>query len=118
MNVREVPPRQLHLGPEVLAPERPKALPSELESGLDELNVGSLPEGVVDDGLVLIDSNGARRVDDVASGGRVGVDRVDGAEEELLLKVGEEVEVSLGLQRRENRDKGISFDASRGKRKG
>jgi len=111
MNVREVPPRQLHLVSKVLSSERSETLPSELESSLDELDVGSLPESIIDDGLVLVDGDGTCRVDDVSTGCGVGVDGVDGAEEELLLEVGEEVEVSFGLRERGGRRGQLGFDA-------
>lgn len=120
VNVREVSPGQLHLASKVLSSEASETLPSELESSLNELDVGSLPEGVIDDGLVLVDGDGTCRVDDVASSSRVGVDGVDGAEEKLLLKVGEEVEVSFGLtEKREGRREKVNsnrFDASRRRR--
>lgn len=97
VDVRPVSSSELHLASKVLAPERGESLSTELESSLDELDVGSLSEGVVDNGLVLVNRDGAGRVDEVTSRRRVGVDRVDGAEDELLLEVGEQVEVSLGL---------------------
>lgn len=101
VDVREVPPRQLHLGPKVLSPEARESLPSKLQPGLDKLDVGALAESVVDDSLVLVDGDGASGVDDVAARRGVGVDRVNGAEEKLLLEVGEKMEITLGLRGRE-----------------
>lgn len=99
MDVRPVPPSELHLAAKVLAAEASKALATELEASLDELDIGPLAEGVINDGLVLVDRDGAGRVDEVAARRRVRVDRVDRAEDELLLDVREEVEVALGLRK-------------------
>jgi hypothetical protein len=57
----------------------------------------SFPQSVIHDGLVLVDGDGTGRVDNVTAGGGVGVDRVEGAQDELFLQVGEEMEVSVGL---------------------
>lgn len=65
--MREVSPGQLHLGSKVLASEAAEALSAELQTGLDELDVWSLAKGVIDDGLILVDGDGARRVDDVTA---------------------------------------------------
>lgn len=105
VNVRPVSSSELHLASKVLAPERGESFSTKLESSLDELDVGPLSEGVVNDSLVLVNRDGAGRVDEVTSRRRVGVDRVDGAEDELLLEVGEQVKVSLGLDAANNEEK-------------
>jgi hypothetical protein len=57
VDVRPVAPGELHLTAKVLAAEARKALATELEAGLDELDVWPLAEGVVDDSLVLVDGD-------------------------------------------------------------
>jgi hypothetical protein len=95
--MRVEPPRQLNPLRELLPPERLEALLSERQPSVDKLDVRALAEGVGDDSFVLFGRDGAGRVDDVtALFGGVG-DGVDGAEEELLLEVAEEHEVTLGL---------------------
>ena len=70
----------------------------ELEPGVDELDVRALAQRVVDHRLVLVDSDGAGRVDNVAAGLRVRRDAVERAEDELLLQVCQEGKVALGLR--------------------
>lgn len=74
---------------EVLAAVTLEAGHTELEAGLDELDVRSLAQRVVDDGLVFVDGNRACRVDEVTTGLAVGLYAVNSAENELLLQVGE-----------------------------
>jgi hypothetical protein len=97
VNMRIEPPRQMHILAKLLATEALEALLAERQSRLDELDVRTFPQSVSDDRFVLLGRDAAGRVDDVASFLRVGGDRVDGAEDELLLEVGEEGEVALGL---------------------
>jgi len=82
---------------EVLSTERLESLHTELQTSLDQFDVGSLPQCVIDNALVLINSDGTCRVNDVSTslGGRV--TRVKGAQEKLLLQVRQELEITLGL---------------------
>lgn len=90
---------EVHVLAKLLAAEPLEALLAEREAGLDELDVRALAQRVGDDRLVLLGRDRARRVDDKpAPGGRVGRDRVDRAEHELLLEVREERKVALGLE--------------------
>ena len=50
----------------------------------NELDV-ALEQSVVDHGLVLLDRHGARGVDDDATSGAVGIDTIDGRQDELFL---------------------------------
>ena len=83
---------------EGLALERLEALDTELQAGGDQFAVRALLQRVVNDRLVLIDRDGARRVNDVATRGARGRARVEGAENQLLLQVREQLEVPLGLR--------------------
>lgn len=98
VNMRIEPPSQVHVLAKLLSAEALESLLAEGEARLDELDVRTFPQSVGDDRLVLLGRDAAGRVDDVASFLRVGGDRVDRAEDELLLEVGEEGEVALGLE--------------------
>jgi hypothetical protein len=87
----------LHRGVEDLAANLGEALLSECQARLDQPDVGALVQRVLHDLLVLLDSDGTRRVNDVAAGLAVVVDRVDGGEEQLLLQVRQLHEIGLGL---------------------
>lgn len=88
---------EAHAGVEGLAAEAGEAFLPEGEVGLDELDVGPALEGVLDDGLILLDCDGTGRVHDVAA--RLGVvgDGVDCGEDQLLLDVRQLHEVELRL---------------------
>jgi hypothetical protein len=98
LTMRCEPPRQLHPLTKLLPPVTLESRRTERQARLDDLGVRSLAESVRDDGLVLFRHDGAGRVDDVASRRGVGRDRVDGAEDELLLEVREEGKVALRLE--------------------
>jgi len=83
---------------ELLSAERLESFYTELQTGLDQLDIRPLPQRVVDNALVLIDSDGTRRVDDVSTGFGSRVAGVEGAQKKLLLQVSEELEVTLGLR--------------------
>ena len=91
--MRVEPARELDALAELLAAEALEALLAERQARVDELDVRALAERVRDDGLVLLGRHRAGRVDD----GAARLDRVDGAQEELLLEVPEEHEVARGL---------------------
>jgi hypothetical protein len=91
------PSRQRHTRIKVLATKALESLDTKLQPGIDQLAMRSFPQSVIHDGLVLVDGDGTGRVDNVTAGGGVGVDRVECAQDELFLQVGEEMEVSVGL---------------------
>lgn len=97
--MRSKPPRHLHPLSKVFPPVTLEPRRTERQARLDNLGVRSLAEGVGDDGFVLLRHDGAGRVDDVTSRRRVGRDRVDSAQNELLLEVREEGKVALRLSR-------------------
>lgn len=95
--MRIKPTSQAHGPIKLLAHVAGEAFLAEHEPRVNKLDIGPLGQGVLDDRLVLVDRDRAGRVDDeAASAGRV-VCTVDGAEEELLLQVGESEEVALRL---------------------
>ena len=97
VHVRVEAARERELVRERLAAVAREAGHAELEPGLDEAHVRPLAERVVDDGLVLVDGDGAGRVDEEAARLGVCLDAVDRAEDELLLEMREEREVALRL---------------------
>jgi hypothetical protein len=92
------PPGHRHARVELLATERLESLNTKLQTSLDQLDVGSLSQCVVNNTLVLINRDGTCRVDDVSTCLGSGVTGVEGTEEKLLLQVSEELEVTLGLK--------------------
>ena len=96
-HVRIKTPRKLQARVKLLSLEGREALLAEFEACLYELDVRALAQSVCDDRLVFVDSDRACRVDDVASRFRVGRHGVDGAQDELLLQVWNEDEVSSAL---------------------
>jgi hypothetical protein len=77
--VRIVAPGEAHARIKLLASEAGEALLSKWDVGVDETNVGTLVQGVLHDGLVLFDGDGAGRIADVATGlgvVRVAIERV------------------------------------------
>ena len=97
MHMRVKPPRQTHARAEHLAAIPGEAFFSKLQPGIHELDVGPLAESVVNDGFVLVDGDRTGGIDEVSTGFGFGADAVDGTEDQLLLEVGEEGEVSVGL---------------------
>jgi hypothetical protein len=83
---------------ELLPLERLEPLHTKFETGGYKPYIGPFPEGIVHDRFVLVDSNGAGRVDDISACSRVWGDRVECAEDELFLEVREELEVALSLK--------------------
>lgn len=80
--------RELNTWVEDLTAEAREPLAAECESGVEQLHVRPFAQHVVDDGLVLVDGDGACRVDDDPWGsGRGGGNAVDCAEDELLLEM-------------------------------
>ncbi|GKT87051.1 hypothetical protein Ct61P_04901 [Colletotrichum tofieldiae] len=116
VGVRVVAAGELQRGVELLAHERGEALATEGEVGVNELDVGAAGEGVLDDSLavlllascshlvlqreqnlLLLDSDGTRRVDDETARLAVVVDGVDGGQDQLLLHVRQQHEIPLRL---------------------
>jgi len=97
MHMGVKPPRQAYARAEHLAAIPSEAFFSKLQPRVDEFDVGPFTESVVNDGFVLVDGDGAGGIDEVSTGFGFGADAVDGTEDQLLLEVGEEGEVSVGL---------------------
>ena len=97
--MREEATSERERGAVVVTAERLEAGRAEIETSLDQLDVRPLAQRVRDDGLVLLDCDGAGRVDDVATGGA----RVDRGEDQLLLQVREQREVACGLRSQSRR---------------
>ena len=55
---------------ELLAAKALEPFHTEFDSRIHELDIRSFPQRIIDDGFVLIDSDGTSRVDDVAAGRR------------------------------------------------
>ena len=98
VHVRVNPPRQLQAVVEDLPSVPGETLLPELEPGIDELDVRSFSKSVVDDSLVLVDSYGTGRVNDVSPRFGLGVYTVDRTEDELFLEVGEEHKIFVRLR--------------------
>ena len=77
----------LHGGVEDLATNLCKALLTEREAGLDELDVRSLVQRVLYNLLILLYGDGTGGVDDVTASFAVVVYRVNSSEDQLLLQV-------------------------------
>jgi hypothetical protein len=91
-------PGQVKTGVELLALESLEALNTKLETGRHKTAMWPLAKSVVDNRLVLINRHRASRVHDVATSCRVGITRVKSAQDELLLEMGKELEVTFRLQ--------------------
>jgi len=85
MHMRVKSPRQTHARAEHLAAIPSEALFSKLQPRVDEFDVGPFTESVVNDGFVLVDGDGAGRVDEVSTGFGFGAYAVNGTEDQLLL---------------------------------
>lgn len=64
-----------------------EALHTKLESSGHKSDVRSFPESIVDHGLIFICGDTACTVHKIPSSCRVGVDAIDRAQDELLLKL-------------------------------
>lgn len=81
---------------EMVLPEIGKASLTKAQPSVHELDV-ALIQGIVDDGLVLLHHDAAGGVHNIPPGGRVGVDRVNGGQQQLLLRAGASSKILLGL---------------------
>lgn len=70
-----------------LALEGSKALNTELKTSLHKLDIWPLLQGIVDNRLVLVDRDGACRIDDVTSRRRGRRGRVQRTQDELFLQM-------------------------------
>lgn len=92
------PPSQSHAIAKDLPSVSRETLLPEFEPGINELNVRSFSEGVVDDCLVLVNGYGAGGVNDISSRFGIWIYAIDCAKDELFLEVREEREISVGLR--------------------
>jgi hypothetical protein len=76
---------QFHIRPEILPPKTHISLIPESEASRFDTDITTLTEGICNDRLVLIDSDGTSCIDYDAAGGGVGIDCIDGMEEHVLL---------------------------------
>jgi hypothetical protein len=74
-----------------------KSIPPKAETSVNQFHVRALSQRIVDDSLVLIDSDGTCGINQKSSRFGVRRDTVDGAEDKLLLEVREEVEITFRL---------------------
>jgi hypothetical protein len=72
---------------EGLALEGSEALHTEFKTGLHELDIWPLLQGIIDDRLVLVDRDRTGRVDDIASRRRGWRGRVQRTQDELFLQM-------------------------------
>ena len=97
MYVRIISPGEVQTRAECLATVLCKSLAAKGKPSVDKLHVGSFSEGVIYHRLVLVHRDGAGRVDEISTRFGFGTHAVNGAEDELLLKMGEEGEVAIRL---------------------
>ena len=97
MYVRIISPCEVQTWVEGLATVLCESLAAKGKPSVHKLHVGSFSEGVVHHRLVLVHRDGAGRVDKISTRFGFGTHAVDGAKDELLLKMGEEGEVAIRL---------------------
>lgn len=97
MHMRIKPSRQAHFRVEILPAVARVPRFSELQSSINELDVGTFAQCVVDNSFVFVNCDRTSRVNEIPASFGVGSDTVDCAEDELFLEVGEKSEVAVRL---------------------
>jgi hypothetical protein len=91
------PPCQLYARVEGLSAVFGKTFPAKVEASVHQFHVRALSQCIINNGLIFVNGDGTRRINQISSRFRVRGDTVNGAEDKLLLEVRKEVEIAFRL---------------------